>query len=184
MIRLMKHGFILICALALPLKGCHAPTAKPDLSFFFENHKAAVFVFLAPDCPLSRNYTLTLNKLHAQFRDAGVGFYGLVAGDAFQKNDIDGFNKEYKMTFPLLPDRNFALADLWGAMKTPEAFVVNAGGKVIYKGAIDNWSAELGQYRTVITRHYLRDVLTDFLRGRDVSYRETAAIGCFIERKG
>jgi hypothetical protein len=47
--------------------------------------KAAIFVFLAPDCPLSQNYTLTLNNLAKDFEPKGIGFYGVFSGDANRK---------------------------------------------------------------------------------------------------
>ena len=59
---------VLICLLASTLAGCHATVTKPDLSSFLNGHKAVVFVFLAPDCPLSQNYTLTLNELNSSFQ--------------------------------------------------------------------------------------------------------------------
>lgn len=173
----------MICALACAFAGCRAPAAKPDLSGYLENRKAAVFVFLAPDCPLSQRYTLTLNELHAEFRDDGIGFYGLVAGNDFYQSEIDRFSNEYKLAFPVRQDPDFALADLWGASKTPEAFFVSASGETLYKGAIDNWYEGLGAPRTVITEHYLKDALDNFLLGKDLRHKETAAAGCFIERK-
>ena len=183
MIRLMKVRFFLICVVASALAACRGAT-KPDLSLFLKDNKAAVFVFLAPDCPLSQNYTLTLNRLHSEFERKRIGFFGIVAGDGFQKNDIEAFVKQYNVRFPVLPDRNFDLADSFGATKTPEAFVVAPDGKTLYKGAIDNWAVESGQHRSVITDHYLRDVLDNFLKGHRIPYPETTVIGCFIERKG
>ena len=141
-----------------------------------------MFIFLGPDCPLSQNYTLTLNELDAEFRGRGIRFYGLVPGNAYQKSSVDAFIQEYHITFPVLTDRNFKLADFFGAMKTPEAFVVTADGKTLYKGAIDNWAAELGQHRRVVTAHYLRDILANLVNGHDIRYSETPAVGCFIER--
>ena len=65
---------------------------------------------------------------------------------------------------------------------TPEVFTVDASGDVLYKGAIDDWVGELGQHRSVIRGHYLRDALTDIVRDRPVELSETQAIGCYIER--
>src|SRR4029453_2160836 len=109
--------FFLICLVASALlAGCNAGAAKPDLSSYLQNGKAAVFIFLAPDCPLSQNYTRTLNELNSDFERHSIRFYSLVAGDSFQQNSIEGFVKEYKVTFPLLRDRTFELADFLGAM--------------------------------------------------------------------
>ncbi len=179
----MKPKCLLLYVLGLSFVACQKPARRADLSPLVANHKASVFIFLAPDCPLSQNYTLTLNNLHAQFRN-DAAFYGVVAGDGFKQSEIDGFVKTYKVSFPVLHDRDFRLTDFFGAVKTPEVFVVNRQAETLYKGAIDNWAADLGEYRTIITSNYLRDVLNGFLRDNDVPLKETHAVGCFIERRG
>ncbi|MBI2149678.1 MAG: redoxin domain-containing protein [Acidobacteria bacterium] len=179
----MKCRFLLLALPALVLTACNAAAKRPDFSSYVKDDKAAVFVFLAPDCPLSQNYTLTLNQFHSEFQRRGTRFYGVVPGNRFQNNEVDAFAKKYSLAFPLLRDGDFTLADFLGAMTTPEAFVVSAAGETLYKGAIDNWASALGQHRQVITEHYLRDVLDGLLSGRVVPYRETRAVGCIIERE-
>jgi thiol-disulfide isomerase/thioredoxin len=146
-----------------------------------KNNKASVFVFLAPDCPLSQSYTRTLNELHSQFGNAGVGFYGVVESSQYARKEIDDFITQYRIDLPVALDPHATLAQFFGAMVTPEVFVVNSEGKTIYQGAIDNWAPELGQHRTVITEHYLLDALNGFIRTGKVSVRTTKPVGCFIE---
>ena len=157
------------------------PAPIPDL---IQGNNASVFVFLAPDCPLSQNYTLTLNTLQAQFRTNSVGFYGVVPGDHFQKEEIDSFVRKYKIDFPVLPDRDLDLAEFFDATKTPEVFAADSEGKIVYRGAIDNWADGLGQHRQVITANYLLDALGSVIRNEDVQVKATEAVGCFIERRG
>ena len=146
-----------------------------------KNNKASAFVFLAPDCPLSQSYTLTLNKLHSQFGNAGVALYGVVESSRYERKEIDDFVTQYRIDLPIVLDPHATLAQFFGAMVTPEVFVVNSEGNNIYQGAIDNWAPELGQHRTVITEHYLLDALNDFIRTGKVSVRTTKPVGCFIE---
>lgn len=141
-------------------------------------------MFLAPDCPLSRRYTLTLDGLRAQFEADGVRFYGLIAGYYFERKEVEDFVNQYRLNFTVLLDRNMELANLFGATRTPEVFVVDSHGNTLYRGAIDNWAVDFGQYRKVITENYLLDVLETIAQGRDVPVKETKAVGCFIERKG
>jgi thiol-disulfide isomerase/thioredoxin len=164
-------------AMLLLLTACsnHTPIAE-----FLKDKPAAVFVFLAPDCPLSQSYTLTLNNLRTQFQASGIELYAIFETDA----GVDDFVSTYKLTLPVIQDRDFRLADFFGAMKTPEVFAVDSTGKQFYKGAIDNWAPELGQHRTVITQHYLLDALNAFLQHKDIPLKETKAVGCFIERRG
>jgi thiol-disulfide isomerase/thioredoxin len=153
---------------------------RPPIASYLKDKPAAVFVFLAPDCPLSQNYTLTLNNLRTQFQANGIELYAVFETDA----GVEDFVVTYKLTLPVIRDRDFRLADSFSAMKTPEVFAVDSTGKTFYKGAIDNWAPELGQHRTVITEHYLLDALNAFIQHKDIPTKETKAVGCFIERRG
>lgn len=168
----------LITAIVLFLvTGC--TRVPPDaISKSLKNKQGAVFVFLSPDCPLSQNYSPTLNHLRSQFQPNGIEFYAVFAG----KPVVDDFIATYKITFPVLMDSDFRLADFFGATKTPEAFVLDPQGNFIYKGAIDNRAPELGQQRTVITEHYLLDALDSILQHRNLRVKETPSVGCFIEK--
>jgi hypothetical protein len=173
---------IIVCVLLSAGSGCqqNPPAQITELT---GTHKASVLVFLAPDCPLSQSYTLTLNNLHSQFEHASLGFYGIVAGNSSSENELHDFVRRYKLNFPVLLDRDLALTNFFNATKTPEAFAVNSSARIFYKGAIDNWASALGDHRQVITEYYLRDALISFLDGKDVKIKQTQAVGCFIERK-
>ena len=58
--------------------------------------------------------------------------------------------------------RDFVIARAFGATKTPEAFLFNQGGKLVYHGAIDD-----SRNDTEVTRNYLRDALDAVLEGRE-----------------
>jgi thiol-disulfide isomerase/thioredoxin len=194
----MKHrkhlGLVPILAL---IAACSSPPASPlfsanldgidgpDLNFStLESNRGSVVVFLAPDCPLSRNHTLTLNTMAEDFRHDGIEFYGIVAGDWYSDEEIAAFQETYQVGFPIGVDRDHAVTDFLGARVTPEVFLVDPDANVLYEGAIDNWAGALARHRTVTTGHYLRDALTDLSEGRAVGVRSMTAVGCFIEREG
>jgi peroxiredoxin len=196
-LRLRKAGhWIVLLLLLLLIAACRTerPAAEGLFSLQVErtddstlslsslaNNKATVFVFLAPDCPLSQNYTLTLNELQRQFVAESVVFYGVVSGNWFDDAAIDSFAATYKIAFPLLRDPDFHLTRALGAAVTPEAFVIDSRGESVYGGAIDNWASDLSRRRTIITEHYLKDALTHHLLGEPPPIPRTQAIGCFIE---
>jgi thiol-disulfide isomerase/thioredoxin len=169
--------YIVMTAVLLLAAACGRDRSAP-IAEHLKNKQAAVFVFLAPDCPLSQSYTRTLNDLYAQFQASGIEFYAVFTGDAA----VQDFVATYKITFPVLLDRDYRLMDFFGATKTPEAFAVDAQGRTFYQGAIDNWAPELGQHRTVITEHYLQDALNGFIQHQEIRVKQTNAVGCFIER--
>jgi len=146
-----------------------------------KNNKATVFVFLAPDCPLSQSYTSTLNEIHGRFSDSNVGFYGVVENGKYKRKEIDDYITQYRIDLPVVLDAHSELARLFGATVTPEVFVVDSEGHHVYQGAIDNRAPELGQHRTVVTEHYLLDALNGFIREGTISVSTTKPVGCFIE---
>src|SRR5215469_5427890 len=154
-----------VCLVVLACAACRKPADNP-VAGLLQNKKAAVFVFLAPDCPLSQNYTLTLNNLDKQFETRQIGFYGVFSGDTISKSAMDEFVATYHLSFPVTLDPQAKIADYFGATNTPEAFLTDSSGRTVYKGAIDNWAPELGQHRTVITQHYLLDALESVQAGK------------------
>jgi AhpC/TSA family len=169
-----------IVVLNLIIAGC-APLGKSPIAPLLQDRRAAVFIFLAPDCPLSQNYTATLNDLRMKFQASGIEFYGVFAGRAAAEGAED-FARTYRIQFPVLPDVDFRISDFLKATATPQAFVVNGSGHTVYAGAIDNRATELGQRRMVITEHYLLDALESVVEGRQVRVERTRPVGCFIER--
>lgn len=174
-----KAGVSSAHLLSMKLKA--ADNSIVDFSFI-KNNKASVFVFLATDCPLSQNYSLTLNNLNGQFKNDSISFYGVIPGNNVLKKDVDEFINTYKINFLMLLDSNLILTNYFKATKTPEIFVVNAAGNILYKGAIDNWASSLGVHRKTISQHYLLDALSNIKQNAAVNLKETKAVGCFIER--
>jgi peroxiredoxin len=173
---------ILSSFILLVILGCSRRIDSP-VSSFLQGKKAGVFVFLAPDCPLSQNYTLTVNTLDKEFNANGISLYGVFSGGGITRQAMDDFAATYHLSFPVMLDADSKIADFFGATATPEAFLTDPKGQVLYKGAIDNWAPELGQHRTVITQHYLYDALENVRQNKPVQVKETQAVGCFIDRK-
>jgi hypothetical protein len=78
-----------------------------------------------------------------------------------------------------LRDPAHALVKFTKATITPEAAVV-AGGRVVYRGRIDDRYVDLGVERPSPTVHDLADALAAVLAGKPVPHATTQAVGCFI----
>lgn len=144
-------------------------------------NKASVFIFLSPDCPMCQNYSLTLNQLFDKYKTDGVKFYGVFPGKNFDQSEIDTYVKTYNLKADLLMDEDKHLSTFLGAKVTPEVFVIDRMGKIIYTGSIDNWLHEPGQKRTLITEHYLDDALKAVISNTEIKTISTEAKGCLIE---
>jgi len=145
------------------------------------SNKASVFIFLSPECPMCQNYTLTLNNLYVKYKPFKVGFYGIIQPGKFDKKQIHDFTWTYNVNFNLLVDTDKQLLTYLRAKVTPEVFVVDSLEHILYKGSIDNWLVEPGQKRTVITEHYLDDMLEAIVSNEEIKVKSTEAKGCLIE---
>lgn len=144
--------------------------------------KGTVYIFLAPECPLSENYTLTINQLQAQFVDSGLQFYAVISGKLYDSVAIGDYAKRFPLTLPLLVDTGYYFSDQFKATTTPEAVLLNEKSEVVYQGAIDNWATALTQLTAAPTRNYLKDAINSVLKNQAVKISKTKAVGCFIER--
>jgi thiol-disulfide isomerase/thioredoxin len=141
--------------------------------------KPVLFIFLSPECPLCRNYSLVLNKLYGEYADR-VRFYGIIPGKTYNAETVNSFARKYKIAFPLYVDRELKLSRYLHATATPEVILLSKSSELLYKGAIDDWFADIGKQRARTTRNFLRDALDQQLEGKTVSIKRTKAVGCYI----
>lgn len=76
-------------------------------------------------------------------------------------------------------DSNNELADAFGANRTPECYLFNKEGILIYHGAIDDNPADDSK----VTRSHLKEAINEMLNGKNVSVKESRSVGCGIKRK-
>lgn len=75
-------------------------------------------------------------------------------------------------------DKNSELANAFGANRTPECFLFDKNGKLVYHGAID----DNPNYMDNVSRHHLKEAINELLNGKNVSVKETRSVGCIIKR--
>src|SRR5262249_42474464 len=89
--------------------------------------------------------------------------------------------KHYGLPFPVLHDEGAKVADRFAAERTPEAFVLDGGLVVRYRGRIDDRFAK-GVHRAQPNRHDLVAALEDVLATGAVAEPVTVVSGCPIGR--
>lgn len=145
----------------------------------FDTTPLHLFVFLSPECPLCKNYSLVLNTLQEKF-SSNVRFYGIVPGRTYTEDEIQRFVDEYKIQFPVLQDRQKSLSNYVRATTTPEIVLLNQSGGLVYRGAIDDWVQALGQKKAKPQQHYLENAIIQYLEKKEVLVKQTKPIGCLI----
>ncbi|MBE7169896.1 MAG: thioredoxin family protein [Williamsia sp.] len=101
-------------------------------------------------------------------------------GDGDSYADMQAYAKEQGYKWSYAVDSHNELADAFGANRTPECFLFDATGKLLYHGAIDNGPAD----PATVTRAHLKEALNEMLAGKPVSVKESRSVGCNIKRKG
>lgn len=143
---------------------------------------ATVYVFLADTCPICQNATPVLRELAATYAPHGVRFVGVFPAPQMRPADIILFQKQYPLPFALRLDEQQQLTRRLGARITPEVVVLAPdGATVLYQGRIDDSYARLGQRRTVVQHHELREALAAIVARQPVPTTRTEAVGCLIE---
>jgi peroxiredoxin len=148
-----------------------------DLKSLLKKNKFTVLMFISTECPVSNGYNERMVKLNDSYGKKGVAFVGINANKAEDVQMIADHSKDQGFEFPVLKDEKNKIADLYGALVTPEIFVINAEGKVLYHGRIDD-----NRKVEKITSHDLSDALDKLLAGKEVTSATPKAFGCTIKR--
>jgi hypothetical protein len=143
--------------------------------------RATVFVFVRPQCPVSSRYVPELNRLYDDYASRNIRLWLVYPGREDDEASVRAHHEEYGLRLPALRDPAFQLADLAGATMTPEAAVFLAGGRMIYRGRIDDRAVRLGVWQPAARARDLARVLDRIARDEHVSPFTTQAVGCYIK---
>lgn len=149
----------------------------------FKDKDVLVVVFTCNTCPVAENYEDRLIAFAKEFAGAKgkVGFVAINpnAGKGDTLDDMTKRAKKKEFPFPYLSDADQSVTEKYGAMYTPEFFVLNKERKVVYTGAMDD-KAPPGEAKV----KHLEDAVKAVLAGEKVTATETsAAAGCKIKPK-
>ena len=137
----------------------------------------AVIIFVATKCPVSNAYNDRMEKLAQDYKAKGVNVIGINSNNTEPAAEVKSHAGEKHLTFTILKDDGNKIADRLGATRTPEAYVIDASGKLVYHGRIDN-----AQNPANITSSDLREALDEMLAGKPIQKTTSVAFGCSIKR--
>ena len=148
----------------------------------FQDRKLIVVAFLGTDCPLANLDGPRLESLAKKYESQGVGFLGVNSNRQDTLTEIAAHARRHGITFPVLKDGGHTVANAFGAIRTPEVFVLDADRVVRYWGRIDDQYG-VGYVRDNVDTSYLGNALDELLAGKSVSTPVVEAVGCHIGRK-
>jgi peroxiredoxin len=139
--------------------------------------KGTVIIFMATQCPVSNAYNERMQKLAEDYAARGVNVVGINSNVRELAAEIKQHAAEKGLKFTILKDTGNVIADRFDAQYTPEAYLLDASGKLVYHGRIDN-----SRSGDSITATDLRDAVELVLAGKSVEKPEVKGFGCTIKR--
>ena len=136
-----------------------------------------VVMFIATQCPVSNAYNERMKALHGDYFTKGVKFVAINSNNTEPAAEVAGHAAKHGFPFAVYKDPNNAVADRFGAQVTPETFVIDKAGVILYHGSIDD-----SQNPANIKMQGLRLALDSIMAGQRVAKAETKAFGCTIKR--
>lgn len=150
--------------------------------------KVVVLEWFNPGCPfVQKSHTVgsLVDTARRHIKD-GIVWLAINSGaKGKQGNDLamnTEATKTWSITHPVLRDEAGAVGKAYGATNTPNMFVIDKAGKVVYAGAIDNspdGERKSPEGGTLI--NYVDAALGDVAAGRAVKTAVTKPYGCGVK---
>jgi len=108
----------------------------------YKDYEGLLVIFMCNHCPYVKAKVEAIKELHEKFGDK-IAIVGINSNDAVKYPD-DSFDSmksvasEKGIKFDYLVDETQEVAKRYGAMCTPDPFLFNKDGKLIFHGRIDN----------------------------------------------
>jgi peroxiredoxin len=139
-------------------------------------------VFTCNHCPFAKGWERRMADLGNTYAKKKLGVIWINANDpaAHDEDNATGTQERAKtlgLTFPYVMDETSGVAKAFGATVTPEAFLFDAGGKLVYHGTIDDNRKEPDK----VQKRYLQDALDAVAAGKAPAVSETKSLGCSIK---
>lgn len=172
---------------AVPRIGAAAPDftlppaaggASVALKELLAKGKAVVVIFDATRCPYAKGYKERVGAMAKEYAGKGVPFVTINSNRTEPAPEVAEDARKHSFAFPVLKDEGNRVADLYDAQKTPEVYVLDPKGTLLYRGRIDESFDDPRNVRSPD----LRNALEAILSGKPVPAAETKAFGCTIKR--
>ena len=151
----------------------------------YSKAKGFIVIFTCNTCPYAVASEDRIIALDKKFKSKGYPVIAINPNDPNVQPD-DTFElmqqkaKDKGFTFPYLYDANDKIYAAYGAKKTPHVYLLKkeSGKNVVkYIGAIDD-NVRNG---AAVKDTFLANAVNELLQGKEVSVKETRAIGCSIK---
>jgi hypothetical protein len=180
-----------VLCLTFVLASCHQPSPRtPTLSVVdtsgahttfpgdLARSRLTVLIFYAERCPCFRAHEERIRELSRAYAPRGVDFL-LVDSEVDATMDRAVAAVQERKLPRMALDPGGRIASALGAEYATYSVVLDASGRVRYRGGIDSDKNRL----TDRPREYLREALEDILAGREPRRSEAKSLGCALQTR-
>lgn len=154
--------------------------SKYNLTEGLENStNGVVVIFWSTECPWVQPYNDRINDYVKGLNDNGFTVWIINANSTESIDDVKNHASKNSYVFPVLKDVNNTVADMLGATRTPEVFMIAKDKTILYHGRISDNRNKNDQ-----TVYDLGNAASEVSSGKDVSVKETKSFGCGIKKVG
>lgn len=152
--------------------------SKYNLTDALNNSKNGVIVmFWSTECPNVQPYNDRINDYAKEYMESGFTVWAINSNSTEPAETVASHAKNNSYVFPMLKDNNNVVADLFGATRTPEVYIIGKDGVIKYHGRITDSKDKASQ-----TSHDLHTAVGEIAAGKEVTTKETKFFGCAIKR--
>jgi peroxiredoxin len=143
---------------------------------------ATVVVFTCNHCPYALAWHDRLAAVARDHHERRVRTYAINSNDAerYPRDSYEAMRRRVQADggwpMPYLRDESQEVARAFGARVTPDVFVFDDAGVLVYRGAPDADSGDPS-----LDAQWLREALADTLAGGPVARPETEPVGCSVK---
>jgi peroxiredoxin len=150
--------------------------------------KFVVLEWVNPGCPFVQRHYNSKNMQGLQKEAAGkevvwlaVNSTNPTATDYMKPGDLGGWMKSQGGSpRATLMDEKGEAGRAYGARTTPQMFVINPEGKIVYGGAIDD-KRNVPTEETKNAKNYVRTALNEAMSGKPVTVASSTPYGCSVK---
>jgi peroxiredoxin len=151
----------------------------------FRGKRALLLAVICNHCPYVKHVIDVFSKLAAEYQKKDVGVIAISSNDseAYPEDALDlmaEFAAAHGFTFPYVYDESQETAIALHAACTPDFFLFDKDGRLVYRGRMDD--ASPGNDRPVTGRD-LRAALDTLLEGRSLTGDQKPSLGCSLKWK-
>jgi len=195
----MKKAFVLLTAMALVVAVQAAEIGKPAPDFTATDingktiklsdyaGKIVVLESYNSDCPFCNNQYKTGATQDLQKELAAKGVVWLIVNSVNPNNPSHRTPEQARQEIAdkkivaaaWIDDSTGAVGHLYDMKTTPDVYVIDKNGVLVYQGAIDNKPDPQHDPRTA--RNYVREAVDDLMAGKPVEVSQTKPYGCSVK---